>query len=88
MSDQRLRPAPASWFDAPSLVIGLTAEAAAVRTEGPVLRVHRPKSLYKHGQCTVALFTPEADARLAEHRIWGTVTIQPVEGETALNLEP
>ncbi len=81
MNDQRLRPAPESRFDTPSLVFDLVAEAAAVRAEGPAPHGHRQKALYKNGNRTIALFTLDAGACIPEHRTAGTVTIQPVEGE-------
>jgi quercetin dioxygenase-like cupin family protein len=81
MNDQRLRPAPESRFDEPSLVFDLAAEVATVRAEGAAPHGHRQKTLYKHGNRTVALFALDAGACIHEHRTAGTVTIQVVEGE-------
>lgn len=81
MNDQRLRPAPESRFAALSVVLDLAAEAAAVRAEGPALHGHRQKTLFKHGDRTIALFTLDAGACIPEHRAAGTVTIQLIEGE-------
>ncbi|HEX8876058.1 MAG TPA: cupin domain-containing protein [Phycisphaerales bacterium] len=81
MNDQRLRPAPESRFDEHSLVFDLAAEAATVRAEGPAPHGHRQKTLYKHGNRTIAMFALEPGACIREHRTAGPVTIQVVEGE-------
>lgn len=81
MNDQRLRPSPESRFAALSVVLDLAAEAAAVRAEGPALHGHRQRTLCKHGDRTIALFTLDAGACIPEHRVAGTVTIQLIEGE-------
>ncbi len=82
MNEHRVRQAPAQRFDVDSMVIDLPREIAALRSEPtPAQHGHRQKVLYKHGNCTVALFAMDAGSALPEHAAAGVVTIQPLEGD-------
>ena len=81
MSDERLREAPASRFDAEALVFDLNAELTALRAEGPPKHGHRQKTLFKHAGRTIALFAIEGGGGLPDHKTAGTVSVQAVEGE-------
>lgn len=87
MSDERLRQAPESRFDASCLESDLRAEIASLRAEGSASGGHRQKTILKHGGRTVALFTLDAGSGLPEHMAAGTVTIQPIEGEVTVTVE-
>ena len=48
--------------------------------ETPARRGQRQKALYRHGRLTVALFTFDAGAGLADHVAAGVVTINVLDG--------
>jgi quercetin dioxygenase-like cupin family protein len=48
--------------------------------EAPARRGQRQKALYRHGRLTVALFTFDAGAGLADHVAAGVVTINVLDG--------
>ena len=48
--------------------------------ESPARRGQRQKALYRHGRLTVALFTFDAGAGLADHVAAGVVTINVLDG--------
>jgi quercetin dioxygenase-like cupin family protein len=84
MSDKRVRESPEQRSGASVLVLDLSAEAAAIRTEGPSRHGHRQKTLFKGATRTVALFVVDVGAELPEHKAAGFVTIQPIEGEVVV----
>jgi quercetin dioxygenase-like cupin family protein len=49
--------------------------------ETPARRGHRQKALYRHGRLTVALFTFEQGASLADHVADGVVSISVLDGQ-------
>jgi quercetin dioxygenase-like cupin family protein len=87
MSDERLRQAPESRFDASCLEFDLRAEIASLRAERSATGGHHQKTLLKQGGRTVALFALDASSGLPEHKAAGTVTIQPIEGEIIVTAE-
>lgn len=48
---------------------------------------HRQKTLYRHGQTSLALFRFEAGAELREHRANGTVFIQVLDGRITVQAQ-
>lgn len=85
MSDKGVRESPKQRFDASVLEFDLSAEAAAIRTEGPSRNGHRQKTFFKGATRTVAIFVVDAGAELPERKIAGFVTIQSIEGEVVVN---
>lgn len=87
MSEEHLRQPPAERFAEESVLLDLSAEIAALRAEPTATRHgHRQKTLYKQAGRTMALFVFDAGATLAEHAAGGMVSVQPIEGELAMNV--
>lgn len=87
MSDEHLRQPPAQRFAEASMLFDLPAEIAALRAEPMATKHgHRQKTLYKHAGRTIALFVFDAGATLANHSAAGMVSVQPIEGELAMNV--
>lgn len=87
MSDEHVRQPPAQRFAEESVVFDLPSEIAALRAEpAGGKHGHRQKTLYKHAGRTIALFLFDAGATLAEHSTAGMVSVEPIEGELALNV--
>jgi quercetin dioxygenase-like cupin family protein len=88
----RLRTHPEERFAAPQHLIDLDRATAELRAEGgPGGRAagqrHRQKTLYRHGQATVALFLFDKGAQLAAHKAAGTVVIQVLDGQLQVDAE-
>ena len=75
----RNRAHPDVRFAPPQHEIDLRA-AAQELARGPARRGQRQKALYHHGRLTVALFTFEPGAGLADHVAAGVVTINVLDG--------
>ncbi len=87
MNEQRLRQSPNERFKGASVTFDLREEIDALRAEDrPSHAGHRQKTLFKHNGCTIALFVMEAGGSIPDHKVNGTVSIRPVEGEVALRL--
>ena len=77
----RLRQRPEERFSGPQHLYNLDAVASRLRHEArSSASKHRQESLYKHGATSLALFVFEPLARLAPHRMGGTVIIQVLKG--------
>jgi quercetin dioxygenase-like cupin family protein len=77
----RLREHPKDRFSAPQRKIDLAQATAELRAElRPGSRGHHQKTLYKHGNATIALFLFDAGGSLAQHKTAGTVTIHALDG--------
>jgi quercetin dioxygenase-like cupin family protein len=76
----RLREHPTARFAPAQHVFDLRAAARELEREIPASRGRRQKTLYRHGDATIALFTFERGAGLPGHRARGTVAIQALEG--------
>src|SRR5688500_4204801 len=75
----RAREHPEVRFAPPQHEIDLRAVAREL-AEGPGRRGQRQKTLYHHHRLTVALFTFEPGAGLADHVAAGVVTINVLDG--------
>jgi quercetin dioxygenase-like cupin family protein len=77
----RTRAHPAERFAPPAQAFDLAAAAAELAAEATTsARRDRQKTLYRHGQSSLALFLFEAGSELREHRTNGTVFIQVLRG--------
>ena len=82
----RLRVHPEQRFLADQRKIDLNEATAELRAEGrPGSRGHHQKTLYRHGDATIALFLFEQGGRLAEHKTAGTVSIHALDGRLRVN---
>jgi quercetin dioxygenase-like cupin family protein len=78
--DERFAP-PAQMFDLGAAARQLSS-AANTNVNG-----HRQKTLCRHGNTTLALFSFDAGARMREHRAAGTVFIQILQGRLTVQAE-
>jgi quercetin dioxygenase-like cupin family protein len=77
----RNRTHPTERFAPPAQAFDLDAAAAELTAEAnPAVRGRRQKTLYRHGQSSLALFLFEPGSELREHRTNGTVFIQVLSG--------
>src|SRR5687767_3033207 len=77
----RTRTHPTERFAPPAQSFDLDAAAAELSAEAsPTVRGRRQKTLYRHGQSSLALFLFEPGSELREHRTNGTVFIQVLQG--------
>ena len=76
----RLREHPTARFAPEQHAFDLRAAARELERETPAARGRRQKTLYRHGDATIALFTFERGAAMPGHRAKGTVAIQVLEG--------
>jgi quercetin dioxygenase-like cupin family protein len=82
----RLRVHPDERFAAAQRKIDLAAATAELAAEGrPGSKGHHQKTLYRHGQATIALFAFEAGGRMDEHVTAGTVSIHALDGRLRVN---
>jgi quercetin dioxygenase-like cupin family protein len=80
--DTRFAP-PAQEFDLDAVARELSRErGGAASPQG-----HRQKTLYRHGNSTLALFLFDAGGGMREHRASGTVFIQVLEGRLTVNAQ-
>ena len=80
--DTRFAP-PAQEFDLDAAVEELTREhGGAASTHG-----HRQKTLYRHGNSTLALFLFDAGGGMREHRASGTVFVHVLQGRLTVNAQ-
>lgn len=86
-SPNRLRPHPAERFAAEHDRVDLYQAAEMLEHEDSGQHGHRQIALFKHGPATVALFTFEAGARLADHVIDGPVILQALAGHMRVTTE-
>ena len=72
---------PAARFAAPEYYFDLSEAVEALRREPhPPVRGHRQEALYRRGGTTVALFSFDEGAELADHVAQGLVLIQGLAG--------
>jgi quercetin dioxygenase-like cupin family protein len=82
----RTRTHPDERFAAPALAFDLNAAAEELAREATVNKQgHRQKTLYRHGQSSLALFLFEPGSELREHRTNGTVFIQILQGRLTVH---
>src|SRR5690348_12891255 len=81
----RTRTHPEDRFAPTAQVFDLEAAARDLAsTSNTNVHGHRQKTLYRHGNTTLALFRFDAGARMREHRAAGTVFIQVLQGRLAV----
>jgi quercetin dioxygenase-like cupin family protein len=81
-NDNRRREPPAQRFAGDEQLIDPRAVARELIAEHPPASAgHRQKTLYKHGDATIALFVFEPGGSLPAHKAAGAVTIQVIDGE-------
>ena len=78
--EERFLP-PAQSFDLDAAARDLKAEATSTTQR------HRQKTLYRHGNSSLALFVFEAGAGLRQHRTGGTVFIQVLSGRMTVHAQ-
>lgn len=84
----RSRTHPDERFAPPAQVFDLEAAARELASASNTnVHGHRQKTLYRHGNTTLALFRFDAGARMREHRAAGTVFIQVLEGRLSVQAE-
>jgi quercetin dioxygenase-like cupin family protein len=87
----RTRVHPDTRFAPPAQAFDLDAAAAELaREEGATAASphgHRQKTLYRHGNATLALFLFDAGGGIREHRANGTVFIQALQGRLTVGAE-
>ena len=84
----RLRVHPKDRFSAPQHKIDLTQATAELRAElRPGSRGHHQRTLYKHGNATIALFLFDAGGSLAQHKTAGTVSIHALDGRLRITAD-
>lgn len=87
--DDRTREPPAERFAAGELAFDLRAEIESLKAEGPPSSAgHRQKTLYKHGDATIALFLFERGGGLPQHEAAGAVTIHVIDGWLTVTTGP
>jgi quercetin dioxygenase-like cupin family protein len=80
-SSDRVRPHPQERFAAPAQRFDLEAAAAQLAREATAAHGgHRQKTLFRHGNTSLALFVFQPGGELREHRADGTVFIQVLRG--------
>ena len=82
--DTRFAPR-AQRFDLESAAQELVGEQGATAAAAP--RGHRQKTLYRHGNSTLALFVFDAGGGMREHRAGGTVFIQVLQGRLTVKAQ-
>jgi quercetin dioxygenase-like cupin family protein len=83
----RLRAHPEERFASPQHFIDLDRATADLRAENrPGGHGHRQKTLYRHGQATVALFLFEQGADMPAHKAAGTVVVQVLDGRLRIEV--
>jgi quercetin dioxygenase-like cupin family protein len=83
----RIRTHPDERFAAPAQAFDLNAAVEALACEATANKQgHRQKTLYRHGQSSLALFLFEPGSELREHRTNGTVFIQILQGRLAVHV--
>lgn len=83
----RLRPPPEERFKPPQHLIDLEQAVRELAAEPAGPHGHRQKTLYRHGNTTLALFIFDAGSRMNEHRADGVVTIQAIHGHIIIKAE-
>lgn len=84
----RNRTHPTERFAPPAQAFDLDAAATELSGESAeAVRGRRQKTLYRHGQSSLALFLFEPGSELREHRTNGTVFIQVLKGRLTVGAD-